>query len=176
MSSLEARVARLERWWIVSLAAALGVGVWAGSRTSTADAPVKDITLADGSNQMELHPWGVRITTGSGEADLTATELAVGSTASKRKVQLRVDDKNAVSTVTVSSGGDRSANLVVGPYTELELVGDQSSVDLRAADEARVAARTDPFTYAEVSAKGTQPCWTLGVKTGTAMRSCNDKK
>ena len=53
---------------------------------------------------------------------------------------------------------------------------DQSSIDLRAASEARMAAKSDVYTYAELTAKGAVPCWALGVKTGAAVRSCNDKK
>jgi hypothetical protein len=174
---LEARTAWLVRWWMISLAAVAGGAAWLGATSrSGADAPSKELILVDGDQRLELHPSGMRITTPTAETNVTGTEVAITSTASKRKAALRVDDKNGIAQLSVQSGGDRTASLVVGPYTELELVGDASSVDLRAAEEARVAARSDAFTYAEVTAKGTQPCWTLGVKTGTAMRTCNDKK
>ena len=173
---LSKRVERMERRWWLSLVAAAAGGMLVGGHVVQADAPMKELVLADGEQRLELHPWGMKIATAADETTLTAADVTVASLATKRRVALGVSDKNGVAQLAVQSGDNHGASLVVGGYTELELTGDASSVDLRAADEARVAARSDAFTYAEMTAKGVQPCQTLGVKTGTAMRTCNDRK
>jgi hypothetical protein len=178
VDQLERRTAAMARWWVVSLVVAAAGGVWLDERAPAhADAPpAKDLILADGDAKLELHPWGLSVTSPTGETTITTTEIAVASTATKRRAALAVNDKNAIVQLSLQASADRAANLVVGGYTELELQGDASSVDLRAAEEARIAAKSDAFTYAEMTAKGALPCWTLGVKTGTATRTCNDKK
>nr|HEX4317919.1 hypothetical protein [Kofleriaceae bacterium] len=177
MERLEARMSRLARMWVWSLAVAAGGGAVLGARVSSADAPAaKELILVDGDQRLELHPWGLSVATASAQATVTATDLGATSLTTKRKVGIGIVDKNGTVQMTLQASADHTAQLVVGPYTELELQSDQSSVDLRAADEARVSAHSDPFTYAELAAKGAQPCWTLGVKTGTAVRTCNDKK
>lgn len=148
-----------------------------GAKAVSADAPAaKDLVLADGDQKLELHPWGLKVTTPNDEATITATDFGAVSLATKRKVGMGIVDRNGTVQLTLQASADHAAQLVVGPYAELELQSDTSSVDLRAADEARVSAHSDPFTYAELAAKGAQPCWTLGVKTGAAVRTCNDKK
>lgn len=172
-NGLARRVARLERMWVLSVAAALGAGVWLGSMRrgnaeGGAEAP-KEIVLGTGDQRLELRPTGITLVG-------ARSDFVMMSPASKRKVGIAVDDPNGMVRMVLQDDTDRTAGLTVSRYTELELQSEKSSVDLRSGDEGRIAAKTDAYTYAELTAKAGVPCWALGVKTGAAVRTCNDKK